>query len=936
MNYLRYFFAAMLFWLAGNYALAQEELPLSSNVRAGKLTNGLAYYILPNKKPEQRVELRLVLNAGSINEDDDQQGLAHMCEHMAFNGTTHFKKNEIVSFLQDIGVGFGNDLNANTSFDRTIYILPIPTDKPGNLEKGFQVLEDWAHNVTYLNDDIDGERNIILEESRLGKGAADRMYRKIYPKLFKGSLYGNRLPIGLDSIIRGFRYESLKRFYNDWYRPDLMAVVVVGDITVEKAEELINKHFSALTNPSPERKREYAPVPPYSANDAIVVTDKEATRYNIYIQYSNFEKKPVISESGYKYHIIQSLFTAIFNQRLQELTQRPNPPFIFTQADFGSFARGYDAFSLYGSAGTQNPQNACEAILTETERLIRYGFTDAELTRAKKNYVSSLEKAYNNRDKTESSDLAEELITYFLEGDIMPGIEKEFELTKKLMPDISLKDVDSLLVFLKGDARKLVAVMGPDQPKGFTLPDSSTLLHSFDEIAKADIKPYTENLIAENLLAKPPVPGKIIAKVINKTLGTTELTLSNGAKVILKKTDFKDDEIVLSANRWGGTNAYAVQDKQSAFFATQVVSAMGYGNFTPTDLKKFLSGKTASLSTSLSDTKDGFSGKSSVKDFETMMQLLYLKATSPRKDTALFSSFIKKQQAQYGMLLASPVNAFIDTTYKVFYNANPLSPIIVPHADDFDKINIERSLHIYRAHFGNANGMVFSIVGNVDEKDVLPLIEKYIASLPSGKEGFTYTDNKVRPVKGKNTLTFYKGQEEKSFVVAIFSGQIPFSEDIDLKAQALIEVLNIRIIEELREKIQGIYGGGIFGGLEKYPYPSYSFIAQLPCGPEKADTLITAFLSEIKKVRTEGISETYLNKVKQQWLESHKETIKSNTAWAEQLTTARIEGMDIGRFVNYDKYVNRLTVADIKKAANIFLNGNNLLVSKLMPANKKP
>jgi zinc protease len=430
----------------------QDKLALDPAVKTGKLSNGLTWYFRQNKKPEQKVELRLVLNAGSICEDDDQQGLAHMAEHMAFNGTTHFKKNDIVSFLQDIGVGFGSDLNAYTSFDQTVYILPIPTDKPGNLEKGFQVLEDWAHNVTYKNEDIEGERAIILEESRLGKGANDRIFRKVYPKLLAGSRYADRLPIGIDSIIKNFKYDAIRRFYKDWYRPNLMAVIVVGDIDQVKAEELIKKHFAGLTNTVNERPRITVDVPAYKKAEAMVVTDKEATSYNVSVNYSVYENPPLSTVAGYRADLVKQMFTTMLNQRMQELTQQSNPPFLFGQSSFGSYARYYEGFSAFASAGTGDPNRALKSLTEEIERVKKYGFTAGELDRAKKNLLNVYERQYNNRDKTESENYAEEYINLFLEQEASPGIAKEFELVKSLAPGITLEEVNAVSSKFKNDS----------------------------------------------------------------------------------------------------------------------------------------------------------------------------------------------------------------------------------------------------------------------------------------------------------------------------------------------------------------------------------------------------------------------------------------------------------------------------------------------------
>jgi zinc protease len=908
-----------------------DPLPLDPKVKTGKLPNGLTYYIRQNKKPEQKVELRLVVNAGSILEEDDQQGLAHMAEHMAFNGTTHFKKNDIVSFLQDIGVGFGNDLNAYTSFNETVYILPIPTDKPGNLEKGFQVLEDWAHGVTYLNEDIEGERAIILEESRLGKGANDRMFRKIYPKLFEGSKYADRLPIGLDSIIKNFKYDRIRTFYKDWYRPDLMAVIVVGDIDQGKAEEMITKHFSSLTNPANERKREEADVPAYRSSDAMVVTDREATNYILSINYPTKKQEPVKTVGDYRQQMLQNLFTAMLNQRLQELTQKENPPFLFASTDFGSFARGYEGFNAFAAVGSGDVNKGLNALAEEIERVKRFGFTASELERAKKNNLSSFEKLYNNRDKTESESYVQEYISHFTEQEPSPGIEKEYAYVKEILPGITVDEVNSIANKFKSEKNKFVYVTGPEPKQGQTLPEGKDLLAVIDAKEKSDIKPYEEKAVATTLLTTMPKTGKVVSKTKNTILGTTELKLSNGVSVTIKPTTFKDDQIVMAATRPGGKNNYGLSDKFNAEYSTAIVNAMGVGEFSPSDLKKALAGKSIAVNPVFSATSEGVRGNSTRKDLESMFQLNYLYFTQPRKDTGLFKSYVQRNKSQYAMLGANPQAAFIDTIYKTLYNNNPLAPVAVPKSEYYDKIDLDRSLAIYKERFGDANGMNFVFVGSFTEQEIIPLIEKYLGSLPSTGKKFTYTDNKVRPITGKKELTVNKGKEQKSLILAFYAGEIAYSEDLDLKTQAMSEILNIRIIEELREKVQGIYGGGTFASLDKVPYANYNFVLQLPCGPEKVDTLLKAVRKEFEMIASKGPDKSYLDKVKKQWLEEHKTSIKENNFWLNQLVEYKTQGGNPDRLVNYEKYVNALTPKDVQQAAKIILQGKNQFFAVLMP-----
>jgi len=909
-----------------------QTIPSDPQVKKGKLSNGLTYYIRQNKKPEQKVELRLVVNAGSILEDDDQQGLAHMMEHMAFNGTKNFKKNDIVSFLQTIGVQFGADLNANTSFDETIFILPIPTDKPDNLNKGFQILEDWAHQISNLTEDVNGERNIILEESRTGKGAEDRMFRKMYPKLLAGSKYADRLPIGMDSIIKNFNPDAIRRFYQDWYRPDLMAVIVVGDIDPTKAEELIKKHFANIKNPTTERSRTYSDVPAYTTNEAMVLTDKEATNTVVQINYSAFKSEQSTTVGGYKNDLVKGIFSSLLNQRLRELTQKPNPPFLGAGGDFGSFARGYDQFSAYAVTGNGDAQTGLKVLMEEIERAKRFGFTQTEVDRAKKNMMASIERGFKEKDKTESDVYADEYIRNFTTNEPIPGIAVEYGYYQTLVPQITLDEVNGIAKKLQEHPNFLLALTGPEPTAGKVLPTPDELLATATAVSGATgLTAYEEKAISAVLLDKLPKAGKVTKETKDSLLGTTTWTLSNGTTVTWKKTNFKNDQIIMGAKRPGGLNNYDIKDKYNAQYATAVVGSMGFGNFSPTDLQKVLAGKVVGAGAGLGSITDGFSGSSSVKDLETMLQLLYLKATSPRIDTGLFQSFIQKNKAQSANMLADPQTAFLDTLLKVLYANNPLANTAVPAQETFDKIDMNRAVAIYKERFADATGMNFVFVGSIDEKKLKPLVERYIGGLPVSGKKFTYKDNGLRTVKGKVNLEVFKGQADKGLILSMHSGEVPYSEDLDLKANAISEILNIKIIEELREKIQGIYSGGMSGGLEKLPYSHYSFFIELPCSPEKIDTLLIAMNTEIEHLKKFGPSKANLDKVKQQWLEANKTSMKENGTWLGEISTKQFPGTDVDRFLHYEKYVKALTPKMIQDAAVKLLDGKNVVTAVLRP-----
>ena len=909
----------------------KDTLPVDPNVKIGKLSNGLTYYIRQNKKPEQKVELRLVVNAGSILENESQQGLAHLSEHMAFNGTTHFKKNDIISFLQSIGVGFGSDLNAYTSFDETVYILPIPTDKPSNIEKGFQILDDWAHNVTDKAEDIDAERPVVLEESRLGKGAQDRINKQILPILFAGSLYADRLPIGIDSIVKDAPYSALRSFYKDWYRPNLMAVIVVGDIDPAKAESLIKKYFGENKNPEHERPRTYADVPPYQESVAKVVTDKEATSYSFQVHYSAEKVKPDITLGDYRQDLVKNIFSDILNQRLRELTQKENPPFLYAGCGFSSEARGYESFLAFIGMGKSDSLAGLKAFEEELARVKKYGFTKTELERSKADMLNYIERVFNEKSKTESANYADEYIRNFLTKEPIPGIANEYNYYKELLPQITVDDVNAIAKKLSENQHEFIALTGPGPAAGHTLPTEAKILAVRSEVEKMDIEPYEEKVVSTSLLTETPKAGKITATKKNAVLGTTEFTLSNGVTVTLKHTDFKNDQILMSAIRPGGKNNYGIADKYDAEYLIPVISSMGVGNFSPVDLKKTLSGKTVNVRPTFSQVSEGFSGNSSVKDIESMMQLIYLYGTSPRVDTGLFKSFIQKNKSQLAFLSADPEAVFQDSLFKVYFQHSPEAPIIVPKPEYFDALNLERIMQIYKERFEDLNEMHFTFTGSINENDLKPLLEKYIASLPASSKKFHYVDNKLRPVKGKVDVNVYKGKDPKAFILALYSGEVPYSESLTLKAQAISEILNIRIIENLREKIQGIYGGGIPVQFQKIPYSHYSFFLQLPCGPEKVDTLLHAANAEIQSLIKNGPSQENLDKVKKQWKEQHKVDTKENETWLSELQDFYFPGGNPDYFINYDKHVDALTTKDIQDAAKLLLSTKNVVTGILRP-----
>ncbi len=903
-------------------------IPVGPQVKVGKLANGLTYYIQRNARPERKLELRLVVKAGSILEDEDQRGLAHFVEHMAFNGSTNFRKHELVSYLQTIGVGFGADLNAYTSFDETVYILPIPTDKPENVTKAFQVLEDWAHGVSFNPEDIDKERGIILEELRLGKGASDRMSKQIMPAIFNGSKYAERLPIGTEEVLRNFQPEALTRFYRDWYRPDLMAVVVVGDIDPLQAEKLVKAHFAHLKNPKPARPRAYAEIPARASTDALVVTDQEATGNAVLIRYP---VQPVV-EAGtiraYRDDLVQSLFSAMLNQRLQELSQLPEPPYMGAGSSLGKLTPRYRSYNASAALGPRGAEAALTALVEENERARRFGFSAAELERVKKNLMRNYEQAWNERAKSDSGTYAAEYIRNFLQQEAIPGIDTEYRYVKELVPGITLDEMNAYARrTIPADSGKLVLYTGvtrPDTPKG------EQLLGAVASAQRAELRPHDEKAVAARLMERPPKPGSIVAESHDKALGLTRLELSNGVKVILKPTDFRNDQVMMSAARFGGQSLFGDKDILNARFANAIVASMGVKDFTPLDMRKILAGKAAQVNVGLANYTDVVVGASGATDIETMLQLTWLKFSGVRRDEDLFKSYVGKQAEQARNQTAQPGARFGDAVMSALYNNHPRAPRTLK-AEEYEQIDLDRSIDIFRQRFSSAKDLTFILVGSFDAAAIKPLLATYLGSLPTPDLTVAYRDVGLRPATGVVKREVRSGSEPKSTVSLTFTGVAEFSEEEQLRLSALLEVVNLRIIDVLREKMALIYGGGASGVLSKIPYGNYSIGVTLPTGPEHVDKVIAATFEEIKRLQAEGPVAADLEKVKSNWIQNHRRSLRENGYWLGHLQTALSEGTDPASILEVEKQVQALSAQDIKVAARRYFNEMNYVQVVLNP-----
>ncbi|HEY1042798.1 MAG TPA: insulinase family protein [Telluria sp.] len=911
-----------------------QPIPVGPQVKVGKLDNGLTYYIQKNGKPEKKLELRLVVRAGSVLEDDDQLGLAHFVEHMAFNGSTHFRKHELVSYLQSIGVQFGADLNAYTSFDETVYILPIPTEHRENIEKGFTVLEDWAHGVSFKAEDIDNERGIVLEEARLGKGASDRMNKVLLPKIFNGSRYAERLPIGKEDVLRTFKHDALRRFYRDWYRPDLMAVVAVGDIDPAEAERLIRAHFGKLKNPANPRPRLSASITPLQKSEGLVITDKEANSNSVYIRYPVQEDREDGTFREFRQGMVETLFSIMLNTRLQELAQQPEPPFVGGGSAMSGLVRGYKSFSSAAVLGRGGVLPAIDTLVQENERARQLGFSEAELERAKKNVMRNLEREYAEREKTDSHRYAAEYIRNFLDREPIPGVVNEYAYVRELMPTITLEEMNRYARdTIPERARKLVVYMGSDK-QDIPIPSPDALLAAATRAEGLEVTARKEQAVAESIMEKLPEAGRIVSETHDASLGISTLTLSNGVKVILKPTDFRNDQVLMAAARFGGQSLVDDADILNARYANAIAATMGVNGHSPVELNKILAGKAAGANFALTNFTDNISASAGSTDIETMLQLVHLKFTSVRRDEDLYKSFIGKQRELARNAISRPESVFRDELYTTLFNGHPRVSM-TPRPADFDKVSLDRSLELYKQRFGSAKGMTFVFVGSFDPEALKPMLATYLGSLPVPDIPLMYRDVNVRPVKGVVKKAVYAGKEQKSIVSLNFTGTTAYSEEEKMRFGAMLEVMNLRINDVLREKLGLIYGGGVSGSIDRIPYPNYLIGATLPTGPENVDKVIAATMDEIRTLKEKGPDPADLDKVRQNWLTNHTKAMRENGYWLGIIQNALLKGTSMHSVLKYEQMVKALTPAQIQAAAKQYFNTANYVQVVLYPEKER-
>ncbi len=907
-----------------------QVMPVDPKVKIGRLSNGLTYYIRHNSLPEKRVELRLVVNAGSVMEDDDQQGLAHFMEHMNFNGTKRFPKNELVSYLQSIGVEFGADLNAYTSFDETVYILPVPTDKPGLVDKGLQILEDWAHNALLDPAEIEKERGVVIEEWRLSRGADERMMKQTLPVQYRGSKYAQRLPIGTKEILEHFSPAALKRFYTDWYRPDLQAIVVVGDIDVNDIEQKIKQTFGNIPAPASPRKREVFKVPDHTETLSVVAKDKETAFPSIEVLFKK-EPQPETLVGDYCRYMNRRLFTGMMNNRFRELTLKSNPPFVGAGSYYGnSIARTKDAYQLFANTSDTGMSRSLYAMMEENRRVLLHGFTLSEFDLQKKQMQSFYDRIFNEREKEESYKYVDEYINNFLINEPIPGIEWEYDFVKQYLSSVKLPDINILAKQWVTKDNMVVTLNAPDKAN-VKIPSAEEVNAVLASVDVATIDPYKERILATALMdASKLKGGKIISSKTDDELQTTTIKLSNGATVILKATNFKNDEIVFRAFSKGGHSLVKDADYFSASNAASIVTQSGVGNFSAIDLGNMLKGKNTSLSPNIALYSEGMNGSTIPKETETLLQLVHLYFTAPRKDKDAFESFKTRQKQLFANLAANPQIYFSAEFQKMMTQNHPRAGGL-PKSEDFDKINLDRSIQIYKERFANAGDFTFLFVGSFEEENIRPLLEKYIGSLPGTAQKEAFKDLGIRPPTGKIDKVITKGADPKSVVSIIFTSPVPYNSNDGYALRSLGEVMDIKLVEQLREEKGRVYGVSSFGTINKIPYSYSNFSISFPCAPENVDTLSKAAIDELRKIIKAGVTPEDIAKVKEQQIRKLETDLKQNQFWMSVLYDAYYLGNNPSDILNKQKQVNGLTSKIIQDAAKKYINLNSYIRATLKP-----
>ena len=933
---MKKFFLMAIGMMMGISASAQldQALPLDPNVKYGKLDNGLTYYIRHNEWPEQRADFYIAQKVGSMQEEDNQRGLAHFLEHMCFNGTTHFPGNQLKTYLESIGVKFGENLNAYTSFDETVYnINNVKTTSVGSLDSCLLILHDWSHDLLLEGGEIDKERGVINEEWRMRRSAMQRMYEGALPDIYPGSKYANRMPIGTMDIVMNFPYDDLRSYYRKWYRPDLQAIIVVGDVDVDRTEAKIKEMFADIQAPAADAAvREYFPVPDTAEPLVSIQTDKEQP-LNILLLMMKHDNLPREQKGG-AMKLIKDYFnnavSSMFDTRIEEILQKPNPPFIQAGISDEEFfvAKTKDAMTGQVVFQDNGQDEALTVLYREMLRAARFGFTESEYDRFKQEYLSRLEDRYAKKDKVENTTYVNQCVRHFLDGDAMPGIETEYQVMKMLVPSLPISMINEAMKesVSENDSNLVIVMLAPEK-EGVTMPDKQHLVDILKKVQAENIEAYVEEVNTDPLITEELKGGKV-KSVKDGIYDSKVITLDNGVVIHVKKTDYTPNSISMRAVSWGGT-AYYSNDEYRNAAGIDDLSIGGYGNFSATELKKRLAGIQASASPTIEHRTEGMRGRCVVKDFETMLQLTYLAFTSPRRDDDAFKSYIDRTKQMLHNQDLAPTTALQDTIASVVYDNNVRARRM--KAADVEQLNYDRMLQIYKERFADGDDFEFYFVGDIDINEATPLFAKYLGSLPvlKGSEKMKGIDQRI--AKGKRTNVFEKElQTPNAIVVFLYHAPMKDTPRNEMLMSMLQQLMTMHYTESVREDEGGAYGVPVQGAVSDYPEEIAEFIVQLPTAPEKRARMTELVYAGVDKMCNEGPKAEDIQKVKEYMHRKHAEDLKENTYWMTSLI--RQTRFNYDEVTNYDAMVDQITAKEIQDfAKKVFKSGNIIEVGMTSP-----
>lgn len=904
-------------------------LPFDSRVRMGRLDNGLRYFVRANSRPEKRAELRLVVNVGSMQEDDDQRGLAHVLEHMAFNGTRRFEKQQIVDFIERAGMTFGADLNAGTSFDETVYMLQLPSDTGNYIGRAFNWFADIASGgITFDSVELEKERPVVIEEWRLSQGAGERIQRQQFPVLFHQSRYADRMPIGTTESLNSFTRAQVLRFYRDWYRAGLMAVVAVGDFNADSVEAMIRSHFSSVPPaPANARPRERHAVPGHAETLVASVDDPEASDANVSVLWKR-EPVPVRTIADYRRDLAEGLFLSMLNQRFDEIVRRPNAPFAFAGSSQGRLVRSSEAFSLDATVTDSTIIRGLSALVTEAERVRRHGFTQSELDRQKASMVRSLAIQYNERDRTNSDAFASRYVNHFLTGDPQIGIEVRAPLVQGLLPQITLNDVNPFAGQWMTDANRVILASAPAKP-GRTMPTRDALVAAIEGVRNQTVAAYVDANATAPLVASVPAPGRIVARDSIPSLGVLDWRLSNGARVLIKPTTFKTDEVLFGGVSPGGVGEIPVSEYFSALIGPQLLERGGAGSLDAVALRNLMQDKAAAVSASVSQRGESVSGSASPTELRVLMELMWARVRTPRVDTAAVAAF----KSQFSTLLANrnnqPGAVFADTIGVTMSQGHPLGQPLTSGL--IDSLDINVGLRVFNDRFRDFSDFTFVFVGAIDVDSLSPLVEQWLASLPGSGRTETPVSIDIPPPTGKVEKVVRKGVEPRAQTQIIITGLRPWSRDDALRAVAITEILQMRVRDVLREDLGGTYGAGVGTSIDRISnrfQTALSFAAD----PARMDSLSGVALEVLRKFAAEGPTEDEIAKVRENLLRNRERAMTENGFWLSLLQSSVLWSDDpVESVESYTARVNALDAARIRELATTLLDETNLARFTLMP-----